>query len=101
MNAVSPDVIEREILRLAGERGSGKTFAPTDVARALAGDDPDAWSRLMTPVRRAAVRLMQEGRIVIYRKGRPVDPENFRGVYRIGLSSSVTPEPGPGSKSGV
>ena len=41
----------------------------------------------MQPVRRAAVRLMKAGRIVILRKGRPVDPDDFRGVYRLGLPS--------------
>ncbi len=39
----------------------------------------------MSPIRRVAVRLAQEGRVVIYRKGKPVDPDNFKGVYRIGL----------------
>jgi hypothetical protein len=39
----------------------------------------------MQPVRRAAVRLAQQGRLVITRKGRPVDPADFKGVYRIGV----------------
>jgi hypothetical protein len=39
-------------------------------------------------VRRAAVRLMKQGRIVILRKGRPVDPDDFRGVYRLALPGS-------------
>jgi hypothetical protein len=56
-----------------------------DVARAVAGDHPDAWGPLMQPLRGAAVRLMKQGRIVILRKGRPVDPDDFRGVYRISL----------------
>ena len=29
--------------------------------------------------------LMQQGRVVLLRKGRPVDPDDFRGVYRIAL----------------
>jgi hypothetical protein len=36
-------------------------------------------------VRGAAVRLAETGRIVIYRKGKPADPNDFRGVYRLGL----------------
>jgi len=36
-------------------------------------------------VRRAAVRLALAGRLVIYRKGKPVDPADFKGVYRLGL----------------
>ena len=39
----------------------------------------------MQPIRRVAVRLMQQGRVVLLRKGRPVDPDDFRGVYRIAL----------------
>jgi hypothetical protein len=39
----------------------------------------------MPDVRRAAVRLMKQGRLVILRKGRPVDPDDFRGVYRLAL----------------
>jgi hypothetical protein len=31
------------------------------------------------------VRLMKQGRLVVVRKGRPVDPDDFRGVYRIRL----------------
>jgi hypothetical protein len=37
------------------------------------------------PIRRAAVALAQSGRLVIYRKGKPADPLDFRGVYRLGL----------------
>jgi hypothetical protein len=44
---------------------------------------PDQWGPLMQPIRRVAVRLAAEGRIVILRKGKPVDPEEFKGVYRL------------------
>jgi hypothetical protein len=39
----------------------------------------------MPAVRRVAVRLALDGRLVIYRKGKPVDPNDFKGVYRLGL----------------
>jgi hypothetical protein len=39
-------------------------------------------------VRRTAVRMAEAGRIVIYRKGKPVDPRDFRGVYRLGAPRS-------------
>ncbi len=81
----SPDEIERTILSLAEARGPGKTICPSEAARALASDDPAAWSRLMGPVRKVAVALMKAGRIVIRRKGRPVDPDDFKGVYRISV----------------
>jgi hypothetical protein len=53
------------------------------VARALK-PGPE-WHVLMPAVRRAAVRLALDGRLVIYRKGKPVDPNDFKGVYRLGL----------------
>jgi hypothetical protein len=39
----------------------------------------------VSPIRRAAVALAHAGRLVIYRKGKPADPDDFRGVYRLGL----------------
>ena len=82
------DDLESAILRLAAERGAGRTICPSEAARAIGGDHPDGWGPLMQPIRRIAVRLMKEGRIVITRKGRPVDPDDFRGVYRLSLPSS-------------
>lgn len=92
------DELEATLMKLLAARGPGKTIGPTDVARALGGDHPDGWGPLMQPVRRAAVRLMKAGRIIILRKGRPVDPDDFRGVYRIALPES---EAGPGNSSDV
>jgi hypothetical protein len=86
--------IEARILALLAERGGARTIGPMDVARALVGDHPDAWGPLMQPIRRVAVRLAKEGRIVILRKGRPVDPNDFRGVYRIGLPAMDGSGPG-------
>jgi hypothetical protein len=82
---IDPSAIEAVILRLLAEHGPGRTMSPTEAARALGGDDPAAWGRLMLPVRRAAVRLAEDGRVVITRKGKPVDPADFKGVYRLGL----------------
>nr|WP_133770113.1 DUF3253 domain-containing protein [Enterovirga rhinocerotis] len=80
----SEDDLERTILDLVAERGAGKTICPSEAARALAGKEPDAWGRVMPLVRRTAVRLTKEGRVAIRRKGKVVDPDDFRGVYRIG-----------------
>lgn len=88
----SDAAIAETILRLVAERGPAKTVCPSEVARHLGGPHPDGWSPLMPPVRRIAVRLTKEGRLAILRKGRPVaDPDDFRGVYRLGLPGS-----GPG-----
>ena len=77
--------LEATILALAAQRGEGRTICPSEAARALGGDHPDGWGPLMQPIRRTAVRLMKDGKVVITRKGRPVDPDDFRGVYRLRL----------------
>ena len=84
--------LETAMLRLVAERGTGKTVCPSEAARAVGGDHPDGWGPLMQPARRVAVRLMKEGRLVITRKGRPVDPDDFRGVYRLRLPDEAPPE---------
>ena len=93
----SAEDIASTMLALAAQRGEGKTISPSDVARALAGDHPDGWGPLMRPVRQVAVRLMKEGRIDILRKGRPVDPDDFRGVYRLALPNPALAEQGTGT----
>lgn len=82
---VSPEELEAVMLALLNERGPGKSISPADVASAAGGHGPDEWGPLMQPLRRVAVRLMKEGRIVIVRKGKPVDPDDFRGTYRLAL----------------
>jgi hypothetical protein len=77
--------LESAILDLLAQRGAGKTISPAEAARTIGGDHPDGWGPLMQPLRKVAVQLMKDGRIVILRKGRPVDPDDFRGVYRLAL----------------
>jgi len=80
---MASDEIQQTIVRLLNEAGPGRTVSPTDVARAL---KPGAeWHVLMPAVRRAAVGLALAGHLVIYRKGKAVDPNDFKGVYRLGL----------------
>lgn len=66
---------------LVSMRGGGKTICPSEVARAVGGED---WRRLMKQVRARAVALAQAGEVMITRKGKVVDPADFKGVYRIG-----------------
>jgi hypothetical protein len=60
-----------------------KTLSAPEIAHAIAGSAD--WHALLSPIRKAAVALAQAGRLVIYRHGKPVDPTDFRGVYRLGL----------------
>jgi hypothetical protein len=78
----STEALAVEILRQAAERGTGKSICPSEVARAMGGED---WHPLMTPVRNAAIALAQEGRLLILRKGKPVAPEGVKGVIRLAI----------------
>ncbi len=87
-----PSLVETTILELCAARGADKTICPTEAARGIAiakakGEtpDPEAWHAWLGDVRRMAVHLAKRGQLVIYRKGKPVDPDDFRGVYRLGL----------------
>lgn len=77
--------IEATILRLCAERGPEKSICPSEVARALAGPDEKRWRLLMHPVREVALRLAREGSIQVLRKGRPIQPDQARGVIRLAL----------------
>ena len=73
--------LEDSILDVLG-RASGTLSAP-EIAHAISPEGD--WHGLLMPIRRAAVQLALAGRLVIYRKGKPADPNDFRGVYRLGL----------------
>ncbi|MBV1701545.1 MAG: DUF3253 domain-containing protein [Hyphomicrobiales bacterium] len=81
-------LLDATILQVCAQAGAAKSICPTDAAKAHAtrlGEDDLAWRHWLTEVRRRSVILAGEGRLVIYRKGKPVDPTDFRGVYRLGL----------------
>jgi hypothetical protein len=80
----SPQAIplEESILEALMRAGAGTLSAP-EIAHAMAPEGD--WHGLLMPIRRTAVALAQAGRLVIYRKGKPADPNDFRGVYRLGL----------------
>ncbi len=85
---MTDDPLAQTILQLCLAAGPQKSICPTDAAKAFAsslGEDDLGWRNHLAKVRPRAVALALEGRLVIYRKGKPVDPEDFRGVYRLGV----------------
>jgi hypothetical protein len=78
--------IRETIEAMVAARGADKTVCPSEVARAIAGQDERAWRLLMAPIRAEAVALAGEGRLTIRRKGRVVDPSDFKGIYRLGAA---------------
>jgi hypothetical protein len=74
--------LEQSILDVLMRTGAG-TLSATEIAHTISPDGD--WHGLSVLIRRTAVALAKTGRLVIYRKGKPADPSDFRGVYRIGL----------------
>ncbi len=69
--------IKDALMDLAHQRGAGKTFCPSEAARALAAD----WRPLMEDVRWVAATLPLKAT----QKGEPVDPLTAQGPIRLGL----------------
>ena len=74
--------VETTIFDLLAKVPAGKSISPEEVARAV---DPEGWRRLLGHVRATAVGLARAERLVITRHGKPADPNDFRGVYRLRL----------------
>ncbi|MEM8630832.1 MAG: DUF3253 domain-containing protein [Pseudomonadota bacterium] len=62
---------------LAARRGPGKTFCPSETARALSAD----WRPLMPDIRRVAGDMG----LMATQKGQAVDARTARGPIRLGL----------------
>lgn len=88
MEQFDRDVLIACIASLAGQRGPDKSICPSEVARELAGSDEKKWRLLMKPIRAQAVAMANDGQVTITRKGKPVDPNDFRGVYRIRIGGT-------------
>ena len=74
--------IETAILNKIPGLEPGKSIEPAEVAKAL---QPEQWQRMLPKVRAVALGLVRQGRLTITKKGKPVDPDNFRGVTRLRL----------------
>ncbi|WP_091742980.1 DUF3253 domain-containing protein [Phenylobacterium immobile] len=72
--------IETAIFDLLAQAGPGKSISPEQVARSV---DPESWRRTLGHVRAVAKGLARQGKLVISRHGKPADPEDFKGVYRL------------------
>ncbi|WP_370674205.1 DUF3253 domain-containing protein [Pleomorphomonas sp. PLEO] len=81
------------LLQMAAESPAGKSISPDAVARAIAGKDEKVWRRLMKPIKDEAARLAKDGKVIMIRKGKPVDPDRVRGLYRIRLRAEGEPMP--------
>lgn len=85
------DIVAAAIFAEISARGVAKTISPEDAAKRMAterGEDDLGWRKWLPRVRAVAKGLAREGRLVIYRKGKPADPDDVKGVIRLGLPRS-------------
>lgn len=75
--------LESAIIDLLAQRAPSATICPSDAARAVGGDEGDAWRELMEPARQAARRLVDRGEVEITQGGRVVDTFTVKGPIRI------------------
>ena len=80
--------IQDTILSQLAVVAPGKSIDPMSVAKAI---QPERWQRLLGHVRTDAIELAREGKIDILRHNKPVNPEQFRGVYRLRLRMEGDP----------
>jgi hypothetical protein len=81
--------IAAAIMALATTRGTGGSVDPNEVAQAL---DAEGWRDLLGRIRAIAKRLAGSGRIEILRKGKPVTPQEAKGIIRLRLAAAMAPQ---------
>lgn len=85
------DPVAEAILSELAHLPAGETLAPDDAARAFAerkrkpNDGRDLYKRYRHAVKQQAIYLARAGRIEIVRKGEAVDPDDFKGLWRMRL----------------
>ena len=80
--------IQDTILSLLAAVPAGKSIDPMSVAKTI---EPERWQRVLGHVRTNAIELARAGTIVILRHNKPVNPEKFRGVYRLRMRMEGDP----------
>jgi hypothetical protein len=81
-------ILEKVIMDLLLSGKKSASICPSQAARALVADDDEhRWRALLEPARRAARRLVHQGKISITQGGKIVDPSDFKGPIRLKLKN--------------
>jgi len=75
-------LVEETIFDLLSQVRKGDSISPNQVAKAI---DNSGWQRELPKVRAVIIGLARQGRLEVLRKGKPVEPEGLKGVYRVRL----------------
>jgi hypothetical protein len=80
-------LVEETLFALLSQVRKGDSLNPNDVAKAI---DATQWRRELPKVRAVIIGLARQGRLEVLRKGKPIEPEGFKGVYRVRLAQGET-----------
>lgn len=72
--------IEDTICSLLAQLPDGQSLDPNMIAKSI---DLENWRRILPQVRSISIGLARRGQIEILRKGKPVSPEELKGIYRL------------------
>ena len=82
---ISDESVVEMILQQCAAAYPDNQVRPEDVAIAIY---PEDWQSLLKRIRLTARQLAEMGYVDIFRKGKRVDPDDFKGVYRLAINES-------------
>lgn len=82
---ISDGEVRNTILRMCYKAGLDGNVKPEAVARNIL---PDFWQTILKRIRIMNKQLAIAGKITILRKGKPADPNDFKGLYRIRITEA-------------
>jgi len=82
---ISDEAVFETILQLCAAAWPDETVRPEEIAMTLHEAE---WQALTKRIRLAVKQLAEAGHVQILRKGKPADPDDFKGVYRVRLADS-------------
>ena len=88
---ISDEAVFETILQMCAAAWPDETVRPEDIAMTL---HPIEWQALTKRIRLAVKQLAEAGLVQILRKGKPAEPDDFKGVYRLQIAESFW-EPTP------
>lgn len=80
-------LVEETLFDLLSQVRTGDSLSPNQVAKAI---DAVNWRRELPKVRAVIIGLARQGKLEVLRKGKPIEPEGFKGVYRVRLAQGET-----------
>ena len=86
--SVGDDKIEQEILQ---QMAAVRSVAPRDVAIAVTPEGQD-WRTFLSRIKAISIKLHGEGRLILVRNRKSVEPSALKGVYRLASPESFDAE---------